>query len=130
MIFDCILKIIGKKHLMVEWLLWLPYKSGYINSNILETSKDRPNIPPSLNLSEQRVHELVGGRGSLNNVVVSKRLRSGRADQNSSFFCPFYHFLARYKPRLKGIRPFFSSVTATVIGSISSMEFSDIIFSV
>ena len=115
---------------MVEWLLWLPHKSGYINSNILETSKDRPNSPPSLKLLEQRVHELVGGRGPLNNVLVNKRLRSGRADQNSSLFCPFYHFLARYKPRLKCIRPFFSSVTANVIGSISSMEFSDIIFSV
>ena len=38
----------------------LPYKSGFINSNILETSKDRPNTPPSLKLLEQRVHELVG----------------------------------------------------------------------
>ena len=27
----------------------------------METSKDRPNTQPSLKLSEQRVHELVGG---------------------------------------------------------------------
>ena len=61
MIFDYIFTIIGKKHLLVEWLLQLPYKSGFINSDILETSKDRPNIPPSLKLFEQRVYELVGG---------------------------------------------------------------------
>ena len=53
----------AKKHLVVEWLSWLSHKSGFINSNILETSKDRPNIPPSLKLLEQSVHELVGGRG-------------------------------------------------------------------
>ena len=66
---------------MVEWLSWLPYKSSLINSNILETSKDRPNTPPSLKLLEQRVHELVGGGGGrtpLDNAVGSKRLRSGR----------------------------------------------------
>ena len=40
----------------------LPYKSELINSNILETLKDRPNTPPSLKLFiEQRVHELIGG---------------------------------------------------------------------
>ena len=44
---------------MIEWLSWLPYKSSFINSNILETTKDRPT--PSLKLLEQRVHELVGG---------------------------------------------------------------------
>ena len=66
---------------MVEWLSWLPYKSGFISSNILETSKDRPDTPPSLKLLEQRVHELVGGLlqpPPLDNVVASKRLRSGR----------------------------------------------------
>ena len=47
--------------MVVEWLSWLLYKSGFINSNILETSKDRPNTPLSLKLLEQRVHELVGG---------------------------------------------------------------------
>ena len=51
----------AKKHLVVEWLSWLPYKSGFINSNILEISKDRPNTPPRLKLLQQRVHELVGG---------------------------------------------------------------------
>ena len=50
---------------MVEWLSWLPYKSGFINSNIFETSKDRPNTTPSLKLLEERVDELVGG-GALN----------------------------------------------------------------
>ena len=45
---------------MVEWLSWLLYKSGFICSNIFETTKDRPNTPTSLKLSQQRVHELVG----------------------------------------------------------------------
>ena len=73
--------IIGKKHLVIEWLSWLPYKSSYINSNILETSKDRPKTSPNLNFLEQRVHELVGGPLiplPLDNVVGSKRLRLGR----------------------------------------------------
>ena len=67
---------------MVEWLSWLPYKNGFIDSNICETSKDRSNTPPRLKLLEQRVHELVGG--PLNppppqdNVVGSKRLKLGR----------------------------------------------------
>ena len=45
-----------------------------------------PNTLPSLKLFEkQRVHELVGGEGSplnstLDNVVRSKRLRSGRVN--------------------------------------------------
>ena len=69
----------AKKHLVVEWLSWLPYKSGFINSNILETSKDRPNTPPSLKLLEQRVHELVGGSTEtppppLDNVKGAKTL--------------------------------------------------------
>ena len=76
---------------MVEWLSWLPYKSGFSNSKILETSKDRPNTPPSLKLLEQRVHELVLGStdhpSPLNNVVRSKGLdqeglrRSGHIDK-------------------------------------------------
>ena len=61
-IFYYIFTIIGKKYLMVEWLSWLPYKSGFIYSNILETSKNGPNTPPSLKLLKQRVHELVGGQ--------------------------------------------------------------------
>ena len=36
-------------------------KSSFVKSNILETSKDRPNTLPSWKLLEQRVHELVGG---------------------------------------------------------------------
>ena len=55
-------------------------KCNFINSTLLENQKDRL---PSLKLLEQRVHELVGGKGALNppppldNVVGSKRLRSG-----------------------------------------------------
>ena len=59
--FTTFLEEIAKKYLVVEWLSWLPYKSGFINSNIFETSKDRPNTPPSLKLLEQTVHELVRG---------------------------------------------------------------------
>ena len=72
----------AKKQLAVEWLSWLPYKSAFINSNILETSKDRPNTPQSLKLLEQRVHELVGGplTPPLDNVVGSKELRSGKVE--------------------------------------------------
>ena len=53
----------------------------------MDTSKDKLSIPPRLKLLEQMVHELVGegGRGGeggteppLDNVVGSKRLRSGR----------------------------------------------------
>ena len=70
----------AKKHLVVEWLSWLPYKPDFINSTILETWEDIPNTLPSLKLLEQRVHELVGGalNPPLDNVVGSKRLRSGR----------------------------------------------------
>ena len=82
MISDYIFTRNGKKHLVVEWLSWLPYKTGFISSNILETSKDRPNTPTSLKLLEQRVHELVGGPLNplppLDNDVGSKDLRSGR----------------------------------------------------
>ena len=53
-------------HLVVEWLSWLPYKSSFIDSNILEISNDRPNTPPSLKLLEQRAYGLVGGGGPLN----------------------------------------------------------------
>ena len=80
-IFYCIFTIIGKKHLVVEWLAWLTGKSGFINSNILETSKDRPNTSSSLKLLEQRVYELVGGPLTpllSDNLVGRKRLRSGR----------------------------------------------------
>ena len=64
--FYYIFSIIGKKHLVIEWLSWLPYKSGFNNSSILETSKERPNTPPSLKFLEQRVHTLVvEGQGSI-----------------------------------------------------------------
>ena len=70
----------AKKHLVVEWLSWLPSKRDFINFTISETYKDIPNILPSLKLLEQRVHELVGGPLTppppppLDNVVGSKRL--------------------------------------------------------
>ena len=51
----------AKKHLVVEWLSWLPCKRDFINSIILNTLEDIPNILPSLKLVEQSVHELVGG---------------------------------------------------------------------
>ena len=58
-------------------VVWLPFKNGFINSYILETSKDRPNTSPSLKFLEQRVYELVEGSAEhpLDNVVGSKRLR-------------------------------------------------------
>ena len=52
--------IIGEKHLLIEWLSWLPNKSNVMNFDILETLKDSPNNPPSLEFLEQRAHELVG----------------------------------------------------------------------
>ena len=75
----------AKKHLVVEWLSWLPCKRDFIISTVLETYKDIPNTLPSLKLLEQRVHELVGGGGvplnpALDSVVGSKRLRSGRVN--------------------------------------------------
>ena len=44
---------------------------------IFETLKDRPNTPPSLNLLKQRAHTPLPSP-SLDNVVGSKRLTSGR----------------------------------------------------
>ena len=69
--------------MVVEWLSRLPYKSGFVSCNILETLKDRPNTPPSLKLLEQMVNELVGGplNPPLDNVVGSKELRSGRVNR-------------------------------------------------
>ena len=56
------LSIIGKKkHLVIEWLCLLPYKSSFINSDILESSKDRPNTPTGLKCLEERVLALLGG---------------------------------------------------------------------
>ena len=54
------LQEMAKKQLVVEWLSWLLSKRDFINSTILETSKDIPNTLQSLKLLEQRVHELVG----------------------------------------------------------------------
>ena len=41
------LQEMAKKHLVVERLSWLPCKRDFINSTILETQKDIPNILPS-----------------------------------------------------------------------------------
>ena len=77
----------------------LLFGKGRVNSNILETSKDRPNTPPSLKLLEQRVHELVGGPLNppppppLDNVVRSKKLRSGRVKLLSSQADQSFHML-------------------------------------
>ena len=93
MIFYYIFTIIGIKHLVVEWLSWLPYKSGFINSNILESSRDIHNTPPCLKLLEQRVYELVGGGGGssteppLDNFVGSKRFKSGRVNTFNYCWC-------------------------------------------
>ena len=80
--FDDIFTRNGKKHLVFEWLSWLPCKRDFINSTILETYEDIPNTIPSLNLSEQRVHELAGGGvplpPTIRQLCESKRLRSGR----------------------------------------------------
>ena len=61
----------------MKWLSWLPNNSGFVNFNILETLKDSPNIPPSFTFFEQWVHELVWGGGFTDNVLGSKKLRSG-----------------------------------------------------
>ena len=73
----------AKKHLVLEWLSWLPCKRDFINPTTLATYKDIPNTLPSWKLLEQWVHELVGGSTEppLDNVVGSKRLRSGRVNQ-------------------------------------------------
>ena len=61
MILTTFLQEMAKKHLVVEWLSWLPCKRDFINSIISKTYEDIPNTLPSLKLLEQRVHELVGG---------------------------------------------------------------------
>ena len=81
-IFGCISSIIGKKHLVIEWLSWLPNNSGFIsiNYNVLDTLTDICSTPLGLNILQQRVHEFVGGCSDspVDNFVGSKRLQSGR----------------------------------------------------
>ena len=69
---------------MIEWLSWLPYKSNFANSGILETSRDRPNTLLGVKRLEERVHELVweGWGGCTESLPVRQRcgeqkLRSG-----------------------------------------------------
>ena len=89
-----IFSIIGKKHLVIEWL---PYKSGVINSNISETSKDRPNTPPSVKFLEQRIHELVwAGEGS--SKICENRPKTGhqfwcRLDKAKNAYSTFAQFV-------------------------------------
>ena len=88
----------AKKHLVVEWLSWLLCKRDFINCTVLEAEKDIPNTLPSLMLLEQRVHELVGGSTEpppppLDNVVGSKRLRSGRVKVPNSLVCRLTPFV-------------------------------------
>ena len=79
----------AKKHLVVEWFSWLPYRCDFINFTILEIKKDIPNTLPSLKLLEERLHELVGRSTDppppQDNVVGSKRLRSGRVKEIKNF---------------------------------------------
>ena len=72
---------------MIEWLLWLQNKSGFINFNILKISKKySPDTPIILKFLQQKLHQLVGReeRGALtppptDNVVGSEKLRSRMA---------------------------------------------------
>ena len=58
------------------------YKEKWLDlSRYKKMKMDIPNTLPSLKLLEQKVHQLVGGGGGgypFDNVVGSKRLRSGR----------------------------------------------------
>ena len=58
--FGCISSIIGKKHLVIEWLSWVPNNSGFISYNVLDTLTDICSTPLGLKILQQRVHELVG----------------------------------------------------------------------
>ena len=55
--FGYILEINSKKHLVIEWLSWLPNKSDFIYSNILEILKESA---VRMNLLEQKFNELIG----------------------------------------------------------------------
>ena len=77
-VFGCISSIIGKKHLVIKWLSWLPNNGGFINYNVLETLRDSCSTPSSLKILHQRVHGLVGGPLSPPPFENgSKRLKSG-----------------------------------------------------
>ena len=52
-------------HSVIEWLLWLPNNSNFINFTFLENLRDNSKTPPSLKFLERRVHELVGGTNPL-----------------------------------------------------------------
>ena len=47
-VFGCISSIIGKKHLVIEWLSWVPNNSGFINYNVLDTLTDICSTPLGL----------------------------------------------------------------------------------
>ena len=60
-VFGCISSLIGKNHLVIDWLSWLPNSSAFINYNVLDTLTDSCSTPLSLKILQQRVHELVAG---------------------------------------------------------------------
>ena len=94
-VFGCIFSIIGKKHLVIEWLSWLPNSSGFISYNILDTLTDICSTSLGLKIWQQRVHELVRGCSDspVDNFVGSKRpckkLQSGRVKFSKVEGCQF-----------------------------------------
>ena len=57
--FGCISSISGKKHLVIDWLSWLPNNNAFINYNVLDTLTDSCSTPLSLKILQQKVYELV-----------------------------------------------------------------------
>ena len=74
-VFGCISSIIGKKHLVIDSLSWVPDNSAFINCNVLDTLTDSCSIPLSLKILQQKVDELVGGCSDspADNFVGSKK---------------------------------------------------------
>ena len=72
----------AKKHLVVEWLSWLPCKRDFINSTNFKDLERYTEHPTKFEVVRAKVHELVGGPLTppppppLDNVVGSERLRS------------------------------------------------------
>ena len=79
-VFGFISSIIGKKHLVIDWLSWLPNNSAFISYNVLGTLTDSCSTPLNLKILQQMVHKSVGGCSDSpdDNFVASKRLKSGR----------------------------------------------------
>ena len=79
-VFGCISCIIGKKHLVIEWLSLLPNNSGFISYNVLDTLTDTCSTPLGLKILQKRVHELVGGCSDspIDNVLCGEQKASIR----------------------------------------------------